>query len=69
LGGLFNFWFNINKMAEDISSARETLRARSARNRRRAGQNGTGNMNLQLNDAQPLEPKVEGSFDIFFYYS
>jgi hypothetical protein len=46
-------------MAEDISSARETLRARSARNRRRAGQNGTGNMNLQLNDDQPPEPQVD----------
>uniref|UniRef100_A0A914YSD7 Uncharacterized protein n=1 Tax=Panagrolaimus superbus TaxID=310955 RepID=A0A914YSD7_9BILA len=48
-------------MAEDISSARETLRARSARNRRRQQQNGTigGNMNLQLHDAQQPEPQVE----------
>uniref|UniRef100_A0AC34GNV8 Intraflagellar transport protein 43 homolog n=1 Tax=Panagrolaimus sp. ES5 TaxID=591445 RepID=A0AC34GNV8_9BILA len=49
-------------MAEDLSSARETLRVRSARNRRRTQQNGTaggGNMNLQLNEAQQPEPQVE----------
>jgi hypothetical protein len=48
-------------MTEEISSARETLRARSARSRRR--QNGTGNnsnnMNLQVTEAQQQEPQIE----------
>lgn len=47
-------------MAEEVSSARETLRARSARNQRRRGAPGI-NLTLQTHEVQH-EPQVEGKY-------
>ena len=56
-------------MTEEISSARETLRVRSARNQRRrqnvGGVGGGGNPTMQVTDTQP-EPPPEGSNTSFY---